>query len=92
MVLLKIERDPSGDPTKMQARVRKGSEEATLKYEASPSAATPVAVPGVAPVPGQPPPVAGQPPGIPQPGQAGSAIKNPALIRRRNIPIPAPAR
>jgi len=90
MVLLKIERDPSGDPTKMQARVRKGTEEATLKYEASPSAATPVAVPGTAPVPGQPPPVAGQPPGVPQPGQAG--IKNPALIRRRNIPIPAPTR
>ncbi|NBQ64521.1 MAG: hypothetical protein EBT95_03085, partial [Verrucomicrobia bacterium] len=32
MVLLKVERDPSGDPGKLKAQIRKGSETATLKY------------------------------------------------------------
>jgi len=44
MVLVKIDRDPSGDPTKMQVRIRKGSEEATLKYEAVSTAPAPVPV------------------------------------------------
>ena len=91
MVLVKVERDPSGDPTKMRAQIRKGTETATLKYEASPSGA-PVA-PGQG-MPGQPPV-----PGQPQPAQAAPAVPgqkpapNPPVIRRRVIPIPpSPAR
>ena len=95
MVLVKIERDPSGDPTKMQARIRKGTEEATLKYDAAASPAAPVPVPGQPPIAGQPaipgqPPLPGQPQAVPLPGQPGQ--KNNPVIRRRVIPIPAPAR
>ena len=35
LVLVKVERDPSGDPTKLRAQIRKGTEMATLKYEAA---------------------------------------------------------
>jgi hypothetical protein len=83
MILVKIDRDPSGDPTKMQARVRKGTEEATLKYEAAAPTAAPPAVPGQSPIPGQPQ-------AVPVPGQPGQ--KNTPVIRRRVIPIPAPPR
>ena len=95
MVLVKIDRDPSGDPTKMQARIRKGTEEATLKYEAAAPAAAPTAIPGQPPIAGQPvipgqPPIPGQPQAVPIPGQPGQ--KNTPVIRRRIIPIPTPAR
>jgi len=93
MILLKVERDPSGDPTKLRAQIRKGTETAILKYEsAAPGvggavpAGQPVpgqVAPGQPPVPGQPQPVQAQP-GIP--GQAPG--KNPPVIRRRVIPIP----
>ena len=91
MVLVKIDRDPSGDPTKMQVRIRKGGEEATLKYETVSTAPAPVpaAIPGQPGVVGQPP-VPGQPQVAPVPGQPGQ--KNPPVIRRRVIPIPPPAR
>lgn len=96
MVLLKIERDPAGDPTKMQVRIRKGTEEATLKYEVTSSApAVPVPPPGVAQIPGQTQVAVPPQPGIPGqpnvvPGQPGQ--KNPPVIRRRVIPIPTPPR
>jgi len=94
MVLLKVERDPSGDPTKLRAQIRKGSETAFLRYEASgvaAQAAPAQAVPGQG-APGQPPGTALAPavqaaPGGPAPKQ------NPPVIRRRVIPIPSgPAR
>ena len=97
LVLVKVERDPSGDPTKLRAQIRKGSETAMLKYEASSTPAGQPA-PGQAAV-GQPPapgqvvpgqPVAGQ--GIPaMPGQ--KPAQPPPIIRRRVVPIPpAPSR
>ena len=93
IVLLEVQRDPKGDPTKMKAKVQKGQETATLAYEKGPTAA-PVAgqppVPGV--VPGVPvPPGQGAPQGAQPPGQAKQA---PApVFHRRVIPIPpAPAR
>ena len=88
LTLVKVERDPSGDPTKLRAQIRKGTEMATLKYETS-------AAPPVAGQPGQPAPVPGQPPAA----QAAPAVpgqktpQNPPVIRRRVVPIPsAPAR
>ena len=92
LVLVKVDRDPSGDATKLKAQVRKGSETATLKYEA---AAAPVA-PGAPPQPGnvaQPAVVPPAIPGVPQPAQAnpaapGQLAPKPAVIRRRVIPIP----
>lgn len=97
MVLVKVERDPSGDPTKLRAQIRKGSETALLKYESSSApAGSPAAgqpVPGQ-PVPGQMP-MSSQPQALPVkpvvPGQ--SAPPNPPVVRRRVIPIPpAPSR
>jgi len=97
LVLVKVERDPSGDPTKLRAQIRKGSETAMLKYETS-------SAPAGQPAPGQPamgqPPVPGQvSPGQPVAGQGTAGApgqkpaQNPPVIRRRVIPIPpAPAR
>jgi len=82
-----VVRDPSGDPTKMSAVLRKGTETATLQYEkggaapmAAPGGAQPQVVPGAAPVPpqGQPQVTAGQAP-----------AQNPPVIRRRVVPIPS---
>ena len=91
LILVKVERDPSGDPTKMRAQIRKGSETAMLKYESSASAGQPAQ--------GQPPSVQPPVPGQPQPAQAAPAVpgqkpaQNPPVIRRRVVPIPpAPAR
>jgi len=87
MILEKVVRDPSGDPTKMSAVLRKGTETATLQYEkggaapmAAPGGAQPQVVPGAAPVPpqGQPQVTAGQAP-----------AQNPPVIRRRVVPIPS---
>ena len=91
MVLVKIEKDPAGDPTKMQVKIRKGTEEATLKYESVSTArvATPGVVPGQPPVAGQVP-IPGQPQAAPIPGQPG--FKNQPVIRRRVVPIPSPTR
>lgn len=98
MTLVKIEQDPSGNPTKMRAQIRKGSELAVLKYEA---ASAPAAQPGA----GQPPPTGSVPaqtptlPGQPQPPQVVPAApgqkpaQNPMTVRRRMLPIPpAPSR
>lgn len=100
MVLLKVERDPSGDPTKLRAQIRKGSETAMLKYEsATPGAVAAPGQPGAVPsIPGQP--IPGQPPvpGQPQVGQAlpgapgQKPAQNPPVIRRRVLPIPSPTR
>jgi hypothetical protein len=97
MVLLKVERDPSGDPTKLRAQIRKGTETAMLKYESAAPGAVPPGQPGAAqPVAGQVAP--GQPavPGQPQAGQQLPGVpgqkpaQNPPVIRRRVIPIPPP--
>jgi len=93
MVLLELKKDPLGDPSKMQAKIKKGSEMATLKYEvtgggAAPAAQAPVAIPGQPPIPGMP----GQPaqaqinPGQ-KAGNAGGQAPG-MVIRRRVIPIP----
>jgi len=94
LTLVKVERDPSGDPTKLRAQVRKGTETAMLKYESAAAAGAPSGVPAGQPIPGQgvpgQPPVLGQPqPAQAQPGVPGQAPgKNPPVIRRRVIPIP----
>jgi hypothetical protein len=90
MILLDLKKDPLGDPSKMQAKIKKGSEMATLKYEVTGGGAVPVAQ---APVAGQAQP--------PIPGLPGQAQVNPGakaanaggqapgmVIRRRVIPIP----
>ena len=88
MILLELKKDASGDPSKMQAKIKKGNEMATLKYEAMgggapPMAAVPVPGQGQPPVPGLP----GQPAQVQKPG-AKAANRNPPVIRRRVIPIP----
>ena len=91
LTLVKVERDPSGDPTKMRAQIRIGAEMATLKYEAAASVGQPVpgqATPGQPQIPGQPQAAQGAPA---VPGQ--TPVQNPPVIRRRVIPIPpAPSR
>lgn len=84
LVLVKVERDPSGDPTKLRAQIRKGTEKATLRYEAA------AGQPEIAPVPA----AMAVPPGMPGQPSAGQATpgappQNPPVIRRRVIPVPA---
>lgn len=92
-VLEKVERHASGDPTKLKARIRKGTESAELSYEAVASAPSPApgipggVPPGAAPVPGQNP-AAVAPPGA---NPAGQPAKSAPVIRRRVIPVPPPA-
>lgn len=92
MILLEVKRDPSGDPTKMEARIKKKGEIATLKYEVTGGGTPPPNVAGAQP--GAPAPGGPTIPGLPgqvAPGQAGGAqgkIPNPTVIRRRVIPIP----
>lgn len=91
MILLEFKKDPSGNPAKMQARVKKGTETATLKYESSGGGG------GGAPVPmttAVPTPQAPALPGQPQGNQVQSRQNTTAqggvpVIRRRVIPIPA---
>jgi len=89
MILVELKKDPSGDPSKIQAKIKKGTEMATLKYESiggggAPAAPIPVATQSQPPIPGMPaqanPGQRSQSPG----GQATSPI-----IRRRVIPIPS---
>jgi len=90
MVLLDLKKDPSGDPSKLQAKIKKGTEMATLKYEITggggvPVAPIPVATQGQPPVPGMP----GQQSGQGQVNLGGKPSTVPApVIRRRVIPIP----
>jgi len=86
LTLVKVERDPSGDPTKLRALIRKGGETAMLKYEVA-SAAAAAGQPPQAPVPGQPQ-TQGQVQPVPgAPGQKPG--QNPPVIRRRVLPVPA---
>lgn len=88
MILLELKRDPSGDPSKIEAKIKKGSEMATLKYESTGGGVAPAPIPvatqGQPPIPGMP--------GQPGQGQLNAAGKggSPAapIIRRRVIPIP----
>jgi len=99
MVLVEVKKDPSGDAAKMEARIKKGGEVATLKSEATGGGGAPPASPVAGGQPGVPVPNAPNIPGMPaQPGQAqpnplggaqGQKNYNPAVIRRRVIPIPA---
>jgi hypothetical protein len=90
MVLQDLKKDPSGDPSKLQAKIKKGTEMATLKYEitgggGAPVAPIPVAAQGQPPIPGLP----GQQPGQAQMNSGGKPGATPApVIRRRVIPIP----
>jgi hypothetical protein len=90
MVLLDLKKDPSGDPSKLQAKIKKGTEMATLKYEitgggGAPVAPIPVAAQGQPPIPGLP----GQQPGQGQMNSGGRPGAAPTpVIRRRVIPIP----
>jgi hypothetical protein len=85
-----LKKDPSGDPSKLQAKIKKGTEMATLKYEitgggGAPVAPIPVAAQGQPPIPGLP----GQQPGQGQVNSGGRPSATPApVIRRRVIPIP----
>ena len=94
MILLDLKKDPLGDPAKMQAKIKKGSEMATLKYEvtgggAAPTAQAPVAMQAQPPIPG----MSGQPaqaqinPG--QKAQTTGAQAPGMVIRRRVVPIPS---
>lgn len=91
LVLVKVERDPSGDPTKLRAQIRKGSETAMLRYEAGASSPSAPVAPVPAGMPGQPPiPQASSMP-VGLPGQ--TQPQTPPVVRRRATPIPsAPAR
>jgi hypothetical protein len=90
MVLQDLKKDPSGDPSKLQAKIKKGTEMATLKYEitgggGAPVAPIPVAAQGQPPISGLP----GQQPGQGQVNSGGRPSATPApVIRRRVIPIP----
>ena len=79
MVLEKVERDPDGNPTKMSAVIRKGSESAVLRYESAGAI-------GQA-MPGTPMPV-GQPSGIVP--AAPTAPPNPEVRPGRVMPVPPP--
>jgi hypothetical protein len=90
MVLVEVKKDSSGDPSKLEAKIKKGNEVAFIKYEGTGGGAVlPMAT-------GQPPtPVPNNPnlPGVqPQNGQSagGQGQKQVApVIRRRVTPIPS---
>jgi len=90
MVLVEVKKDSSGDPSKLEAKIKKGNEVAFIKYEGTGGGAVlPMAT-------GQPPtPVPNNPslPGVqPQNGQSagGQGQKQVApIIRRRVAPIPS---
>ena len=90
MILLDLKKDPLGDPSKMQAKIKKGSEMATLKYEvtgggAVPVAQAPVAMQAQPPIPGLP----GQTQVNPGQKTQNAGVQAPGMvIRRRVIPIP----
>ena len=90
MILLELKKDPLGDPSKMQAQIKKGTEMATLKYEvtggggASTGQAA-VAVQAQPPIPGLP----GQAQVNPGAKAANAGGQAPGMvIRRRVVPIP----
>jgi hypothetical protein len=91
MILLELKKDPLGDPSKMQAKIKKGTEMATLKYEVTggggaPTGQAPVAMQAQPPIPGLP----GQAQVNPGAKAANAGAQAPGtVIRRRVIPIPA---
>ena len=90
MILLDLKKDPLGDPSKMQAKIKKGSEMATLKYEvtgggAAPTGQAPVAMQAQPPIPGLP----GQVQVNPGQKAQNAGVQAPGMvIRRRAVPIP----
>jgi hypothetical protein len=91
MILLELKKDPLGDPSKMQAKIKKGTEMATLKYEVTggggaPAAQAPVAMQAQPPIPGLP---AQAQVNSGQKAQNVGAQAPGMVIRRRVIPIPA---
>ena len=88
MVLLDLKKDPLGNPSKLEAKIQKGTEMATLGYPKQDGGNTPAASPPV-PAQGQPAILgaSGQQPGQVQvnPGDAPSAI--PYKYRGRQTPI-----
>ncbi|NDB94827.1 MAG: hypothetical protein EBZ78_01485 [Verrucomicrobia bacterium] len=91
MVLVEFKKDPSGNPAKMQAKVKKGTETATLKYESSGGGGGGAPAPMTTAVPTPQSPAL---PGQPQGNQVQNRQNTPAqggvpVIRRRVIPIPA---
>ena len=87
MILLELKKAPLGDLTKMEAKIKKGTEMATLKYESTGGGAVPAPIPvatqGQPPIPGMP----GQP-GQGQMNASGKGGSPAPIIRRRVIPIP----
>jgi hypothetical protein len=89
MVLLDLLKDPSGKLSHLEARIKKGTEMATLKYESigggeSPAVPIPVATQSQPAAPGMP--VQAQVnPGPKSQNRVGSI---PPVTRRRNFPIP----
>ena len=87
MILLELKKSPLGDLTKMEAKIKKGTEMATLKYESTGGGAAPAPIPvatqGQPPIPGMP----GQP-GQGQMNASGKGGSPAPIIRRRVIPIP----
>jgi hypothetical protein len=91
MILLDLKKDPLGDPSKMKAKIQKGSEMAELQYEmtgggATPTGQAPVAMQAQPPIPGLPA-QAQVNPGAKAANAGGQAPG--MVIRRRVIPIPS---
>jgi hypothetical protein len=91
MILLDLKKDPLGDPSKMKAKIQKGSEMAELQYEvigggAAPAAQAPVAMQAQAPIPGLP--IQAQVNSGQKAQNAGAQAPG-MVIRRRVVPIPA---
>jgi hypothetical protein len=87
MILLELKKSSLGGLSKLEAKIKKGTEMATLKYESTGGGAAPAPIPIATQV---------QPPIPGMPGQLGQGQMNdsgkggsPApIIRRRVIPIP----
>jgi len=79
MVLEKVQRDPEGNPTKMSAVVRKGTETAVLRYESAGAMGQAIPVPPMS---------MGQPPGIVP--AAPTAPPNPEVRPGRVMPVSPP--
>ena len=89
MVLLDLKKDPSGNPSKLEARIKKGTEMAMLGYLRQDTGNPPVAsVPGAAPTP---PPflnMSGQQSGQAQGNFQGKAMGIPSNIISRPVITP----
>ena len=89
MILLELKKSSLGGLSKLEAKIKKGTEMATLKYESAGGGAAPAPIPvaaqGQPPIPSLP----GQQPGQGQMNSGGKPGATPApVIRRRVIPIP----